>query len=182
MIIKDVDRCDRKTLEMIAGLMHEGFPHAYRNEKESLVAATDLTEGDYIVMVAMVDETIVGVIAAKAMYKHTGWEMHPLVVTEKQRHKGIGRALVERLEERLQSQGCVTLYLGTDDEFFETSASDIDLYNDIPHAIKHLKNKKHHPFTFYQKVGYTVTGFIPDANGINKPDIIMAKRMKLQKR
>ncbi len=30
---------------------------------------------------------------------------------------------------------------------------------------------------FYQKVGYTVVGVVPDANGLGKPDILMAKRI-----
>jgi len=34
-----------------------------------------------------------------------------------------------------------------------------------------------HAFLFYQKVGYVVTGVMPDANGLGKPDIFMSKRV-----
>jgi aminoglycoside 6'-N-acetyltransferase I len=34
-----------------------------------------------------------------------------------------------------------------------------------------------HPFLFYRKLGYTVTGVVPDANGPGKPDILMSKRL-----
>jgi aminoglycoside 6'-N-acetyltransferase I len=31
---------------------------------------------------------------------------------------------------------------------------------------------------FHQKLGYTVVGVVPDANGPGKPDISMAKRVR----
>ena len=34
-----------------------------------------------------------------------------------------------------------------------------------------------HPYEFYVKMGYKIVGVIPDANGIGKPDIWMAKRV-----
>jgi aminoglycoside 6'-N-acetyltransferase I len=43
--------------------------------------------------------------------------------------------------------------------------------------IKNIKNLKRHPYEFYQKLGYTIVGVVPDANGIGKPDIVMAKSL-----
>ena len=34
-----------------------------------------------------------------------------------------------------------------------------------------------HATGFYRRMGYTVIGVIPDANGKGKPDILMAKRL-----
>ena len=34
---------------------------------------------------------------------------------------------------------------------------------------------RHHPFLFYEKLGYVVTGVMPDANGRGLPDIYMSK-------
>jgi hypothetical protein len=34
-----------------------------------------------------------------------------------------------------------------------------------------------HPFLFYRKLGYVVTGVMPDANGRGRPDIFMSKRL-----
>ncbi len=43
--------------------------------------------------------------------------------------------------------------------------------------ITHIRNINRHPYEFYQKVGYQIVGVIPNANGLGKPDIIMAKSL-----
>jgi hypothetical protein len=35
-----------------------------------------------------------------------------------------------------------------------------------------------HPYEFYRKVGFTIVGALPDANGFGQPDIFMAKRVR----
>jgi aminoglycoside 6'-N-acetyltransferase I len=59
-----------------------------------------------------------------------------------------------------------------------TTLSDKDLYDDIPGNLTKIRNLKNHPYGFYLKQGFTIVGVIPDANGIGKPDIIMAKRVR----
>ena len=59
-----------------------------------------------------------------------------------------------------------------------TSLSGVDLYNDVPRNIGELRDLgRHHPFLFYRKLGYIVTGVMPDANGPGRPDIYMSKRL-----
>jgi len=53
----------------------------------------------------------------------------------------------------------------------------VNLYENLWEKIRDIRNLKHHPFEFYQKLGYVVTGVVPDANGLGKPDILMAKRL-----
>ena len=91
--------------------------------------------------------------------------------------EGIGTKLVAALEEAVAEKGGVTMYLGSDDEFEKTSLSNKDLYDDTYNKITNIKNLNNHPFEFYQKIGYKIVGVIPDANGIGKPDIWMAKRI-----
>jgi len=67
--------------------------------------------------------------------------------------------------------------LGTDDENERTSLGGIDLFPNVAEKIAQIRNLRRHPFEFYQKLGYEITGVVPDANGFGKPDIIMCKRL-----
>jgi aminoglycoside 6'-N-acetyltransferase I len=105
------------------------------------------------------------------------WELHPLAVQPSKQGQGIGQALVEDLEAQVRFKGGLTMTLGTDDEDNMTSLSDVDLYEDLWEKIRDIRNLKKHPFEFYQKMGYVITGVVPDANGRGKPDILMGKRL-----
>jgi aminoglycoside 6'-N-acetyltransferase I len=69
------------------------------------------------------------------------------------------------------------LWAGSDDENGETSLSGTDLYQDIPGSIRDIRNLGGHPFEFYLRLGFRITGVMPDANGPGKPDIFLAKRL-----
>lgn len=94
-----------------------------------------------------------------------------MVVHKEYRYQGIGKGLVKHLESLLKSKGCITIYLGTDDELNSTSLSNTDLYTDTFEKMHNIVNLKKHPYTFYQKQGYKIVGVLPDVNGIGKPDI-----------
>jgi aminoglycoside 6'-N-acetyltransferase I len=121
---------------------------------------------------------VLGWIGAIPMYRGRVWELHPIVVAQSHRRRGIGSALVQDLERIVASRGAVTLWLGSDDENDETTLSGIDLYADIPGAIRNLRRiRGEHPCEFYLRLGFRVTGVMPDANGPGKPDIFFAKRV-----
>ena len=88
---------------------------------------------------------------------------------------------MKALEDEVAQRGGVMLYLGSDDEFGTTSLYGVDLYEDTFEKIKNIENKGH-PYPFYEKMGYKIVGVLPDANGIGKPDIWMAKKIKRGKR
>ena len=111
------------------------------------------------------------------MYSGNVWELHPLVVSSKHRGQGIGSSLVKDFEEQVRKRGGITVWLGSDDENGSTTLSGIDVYPDVLKRIADIRNIKRHPYEFYQKLGYTIVGILPDANGFGKPDIFMAKRV-----
>jgi len=98
-------------------------------------------------------------------------------VLEKYRGRGIGKRLVNALEDEIARRGGITVYLGSDDEFGTTSLYGVDLYDGTFEKIENIRNVNGHPYTFYEKLGYKIVGVLPDANGIGKPDIWMAKRI-----
>lgn len=164
-------------------LLFEGFkqhwPDAWPDLTSALQEVHDSFGEDRISRVAVTDEGyVLGWIGAIQEYDGHAWQLHPLVVHPMHQGSGIGRALVVDLEDRIRQRGGITIYLGTDDEDDMTSLANTDLYPDVLSHLARIKNLKRHPFEFYQKLGYVIIGVIPDANGLGKPDILMAKRLQ----
>jgi aminoglycoside 6'-N-acetyltransferase I len=122
------------------------------------------------------DETVLGWIGGQHEYALV-WELHPLAVRPDSQRRGVGTALVRELELRVKALGGLTLRLGTDDEDGMTNLAGEDLYPEPLAKLAALRDIRGHPFRFYQRLGFTVVGVIPDANGFGKPDILMAKRL-----
>jgi len=120
---------------------------------------------------------VLGWISGISQYEGRVWELHPLVVHVSHQGQGIGRALVVDFEERVRERDGLTILLGTDDVAGQTTLAGIDLFPHVWEHVTHIKNLKQHPYEFYQKLGYVIVGVIPDANGLGKPDILMAKSL-----
>ena len=118
-----------------------------------------------------------GWVGARSGYRGKTWELHPLVVDPAFQHQGVGRALARDLEVQVRRRGGLTIWLGSDDEDGRTTLAGVDLYPDVLDKLSTIENVNGHPFEFYLKLGFSIVGAIPDANGIGKPDILMAKRL-----
>lgn len=175
MDICSLTKLDTQNIDEAAQLLADTFPHSYKATAHEEVHSC-LQEGK-IALIALIDNHVAGFIGAMPNYGITGWELHPLAVRADMQSKGIGTALVRSLEQQVKAAGGVTLYLGTDDEFYKTSLSDTDLYQDTYEKIMNIKNYRRHPYDFYSKQGYKIVGVLPDVNGLGKPDIFMAKRL-----
>jgi aminoglycoside 6'-N-acetyltransferase I len=182
MPIIDLPSDDMDLIHQAATLLVEGFrqcaPEAWPDMESAMEEVYGSFATDRISRVIVNDaRQVLGWVGAIEHYEGHSWELHPLVVSPAHQGQGLGRKLVEDLEDQVRQRGGVTLYLGSDDEMGLTSLANIDLYpNPLEHLAK-LQNLKGHPFSFYQKVGFVVVGVIPDANGWGKPDIFLAKRI-----
>jgi aminoglycoside 6'-N-acetyltransferase I len=130
---------------------------------------------------ALTDECqeLVGWVGGLPQYNGRVWELHPMVVRKEYRRRGIGRALVAAFEAEAASRGGVTATLGTDDDSGMTSLSDVSLYDNLPAHIAAVRDLgRGHPFLFYRKLGFVITGVMPDANGPGRPDIYMCKPLR----
>jgi aminoglycoside 6'-N-acetyltransferase I len=128
---------------------------------------------------AVADELVLGWIGGLPEYHGRVWELHPLVVRSDRRRCGIGRALVAAFEHEAARRGALTATLGTDDDSGMTSLAHARLYDDVPRHIAGLRDLgRSHPFLFYRRLGYVVTGVMPDANGRGRPDIYMSKPLE----
>jgi aminoglycoside 6'-N-acetyltransferase I len=129
---------------------------------------------------AMLDsQTLVGWVGGLPEYNGRVWELHPMVVHSEFRRRGIGRALVAAFESEARTRGALTVTLGTDDNTSMTSLAGVDLYSDLPRHLAEVHDLgRGHPFGFYWKLGFVITGVMPDANGPGLPDIYMSKPIR----
>jgi len=169
--------------QQAAQLMVDAFrahwPEAWPTLDEGMKEVHEMLEAERICRVAVNEQgNLLGIIGGVSTYDGHVWELHPLAVQPNVQSQGIGRALIDDFEEQARLRGGLTITLGTDDEDNMTSLSNIDLFENTWEKIQNIRNVKNHPFTFYQKMGYVITGVVPDANGIGKPDILLSKRVR----
>src|SRR5438128_2199099 len=186
MHIVDLPPEDEAAIEQVARLLVEGFaahwPEAWPDMESALEEVRESFGADRISRIALdEDGTVLGWVGGISQYRGHVWELHPLVVSIRHQGQGVGRALVADLEERVRERGGLTITLGTDDKDDQTTLSGIDLFPNVCEHIARIRNLKRHPYEFYQKQGYVIVGVIPDANGLGKPDILMAKAVARHK-
>ncbi|HEY9707662.1 MAG TPA: GNAT family N-acetyltransferase [Oculatellaceae cyanobacterium] len=183
-----IDLCPEAldAIQQAAGLLVEGFrehwPNAWPDLDSGLEEVKESFGADRISRIAVDDAgAVLGWIGGIKQYNGNVWELHPLVVRSDCQGKGIGRALVADLEDRVRERGGLTLWLGTDDEDNLTTLAGVNLYPNVFEHIGKIKNLGGHPYEFYQKCGFVIVGVVPDANGLGKPDIYMAKPVRTER-
>ena len=170
-------------IEQAAHLLTVAFietaPEAWPTLADGMEELEELLDPENILRGAIHPQAgLVGFVGGQPQYDGNVWELHPMAVHPDWQGRGIGAALAHDLEALVAQRGAHTMLLGTDDEMGLTSLAGVDLYPDVWRHIASIENRRRHPFGFYQKLGYVVTGLIPDANGPGKPDIIMCKRIQ----
>jgi len=178
MRIIDLSNENGNFVRQSARLLVEEFTTAWATMEDAREEVAEMLHPTKIVRIAVENNVVLGWVGANnESYDKTVWELHPLVVDSTHQRQGIGRALVADLEIEIKKQGGESIFLGTDDEDGSTSLANKNLYPNVWAHVANIQNLDRHPYEFYQKQGYVIVGIIPDANGLGKPDIIMAKRL-----
>ncbi len=178
--IEDLTAGDEACIEQAATLLHTAFSPlgAWTTMSKARQEVVDSLGEDRVSRVALdSDGTLLGWIGAIREYDGLVWELHPIVVREASRRRGVGRAMVQDLEAILAARGALTLWAGSDDLAGETSLGGVDLYAALPDALHPVRSWGHHPLPFYRRLGFHVIGVMPDANGPGRPDIFLGKRL-----
>jgi len=169
----------QQAAQLLVDAFHEHWPEAWPTLDDALKEVHEMLEAERICRAAINNqENLLGIIGGIPNYDGHVWELHPLAVQPNLQGQGVGRALIEDFEEQVHQRGGLTIALGSDDEDNMTSLSNVNLFENTWEKIQNIRNLKGHPFEFYRKMGYVITGVVPEANGIGKPDILMSKRVK----
>jgi aminoglycoside 6'-N-acetyltransferase I len=168
----------RQTAELLVAGFREMAPEAWPTVALAETEVGESLDPERLSLVALDgNDEVVGWIGGIPTYDGNVWELHPLAVRPDAQRSGIGRALVLRLEQEVRARGGLTMWLGTDDVAGLTSLAGVDLYPDPLEKLAAIRNQRDHPYAFYLRLGYSLAGIVPDANGFGKPDILMAKRV-----
>jgi aminoglycoside 6'-N-acetyltransferase I len=150
---------------------------SWRTLAEARAEVATFIEGqDRSALAALDSEAVVGWIGLTRTYSHA-FELHPVAVEPDLQRQGVGTMLVRALEALARSEGALTLYLGADDEFGGTSLFGANPFPDLLGSLGRIEAHAPHPLGFYLTLGFALAGLIPDANGLGKPDIMLAKRL-----
>jgi GNAT superfamily N-acetyltransferase len=176
--IVDLDRSHRdRCAQLLVDGFREHWPQAWPTLDAALEALDEVVRDGAAARVALDDDgSVLGWAGLLFRYARV-WELHPLVVDETARGRGIGGALLVDIERIATERGGLTLLVGSDDEDDMTSIFGIDMYPEPLVHLARIEDRKRHPFGFYLRCGYSIVGVVPDANGFGKPDIQLAKRL-----
>ncbi len=162
--------------ELLVASFRELSPGWVPTVEAARAAVLEALEPNMLSRVLLVGERVVGWVGARHDYGSV-WELHPLAIDVAMQGRGYGRALVEDVERLAAGEGALTLMLSTSDELGRTTLFGQDLYLDPLGALRDLDSSGGHPLGFWRKVGYTVVGVVPDAEGPGKPSILLAKHI-----
>jgi aminoglycoside 6'-N-acetyltransferase I len=119
----------------------------------------------------------IGWIGVTPIHHGRIWEIHPVAVSHAEQGKGYGRALVNEIEHLARAHGVLGLLVGTSDETGATPLYGVDLYRNPCDVLDKLTGAEKHAVTFWKKVGFTIVGVVPDAEGCGEPAITLAKHV-----
>jgi len=181
MEMVDMKSLNAEQLRQAAQILTDELPLGWATLDEAMDEINErLFEQDDNTFLATVENGVVlGFVGILPQYGGNVFELHPLAVRGDRQGQGIGAALVCAIEQAAKDRGGLTLWLGADDEATpgETSLANADLYSDLPGYIANFQPGKHQS-AFYIKMGFSVVGVMPDANGAGKPDIFLAKSLQ----
>lgn len=181
--LSDIDYADRRLLAALASLSHRAgqvhSPSWLRDIDSAMREIQRMSGKGVLTRVAIEDGEPRGWIAAQPQGQGS-WEIHPLLVDPTASGRGFGRMLVEDIERQMRLHKGISVFLSTSDATNSTNLSDFDLYSAPLDALRNIavRDKAHgHAFRFWQRVGFTVVGVIPDAEGPGVPSIQLAKKL-----
>ena len=185
MNISNVTSSDKELIEALAVLSVRASeihaPEWLRTVEDAYETVQEALEPAKTCRVLLDDGKPLGWVAAGPTWGRI-WELHPLLIDPDHQKCGYGRLLANDIERFAIAGGATTMELSTSDTTGATNLSGIDLYADPLGALSRIDvvdEDVGHSYQFWLKVGYTIVGVLPDAEGPGMPSITFSKRLSL---
>lgn len=178
MCIKNMLNLSAEQLNQAATILSDSLPLGWSTPTLAFTDITKLLTPKNTLLAFLDNDIVIGFGGITPIYNGNVFELHPLAIKSTHRKIGIGTKIVHALESAAKSQGGLTIWLGADDDLTptETSFGDTNLFINFPKQLSEF-TPNFHQTAFYLKLGYTIMGALPNANGKGKPDIFLAKSL-----
>lgn len=118
-------------------------------------------------------------LASAAPYRaSTMLRMQLLGVDPPFQRRGVGRALVRTVEDAAREAGMSTLVIALEDEAGLTSLSGRSLFPDPLAPMTKFVPPAAHPSIFLKRMGFALTGVLPEAAGPRRPELWFARSLE----
>jgi aminoglycoside 6'-N-acetyltransferase I len=135
--------------------------------------------GSFTFVALNLNSEVCGLVAASPRAASAVLEVYPLAVDPPFQRRGVGRALLRALESAALRRGFTTLLLAVDDEIGQTSLAGRTLFPDPLAPMTRFIPPASHPSAFLKRLGFALTGVIPEAAGPGRPQLWFAKSILL---
>lgn len=176
------DPADELRLDEAAGVLYRAasrFSSLLPTPEAALGELLDITRTpDAMVFVALnLAGEVCGVAGAAPHRSSALLRLYPLVVDPPFQRRGVGRALLGALESGAEARGMTTLLIALEDEAGLTSLSGRSLFPDPLAPMTRFVPPASHPSAFLKRMGFALTGVLPEAAGPGRPEIWFAKSL-----
>jgi aminoglycoside 6'-N-acetyltransferase I len=182
--IVDLTTQDTELIQQTAQVAYEASQSISKIWLPTVEAAVEEIDESFerngISQVLLDGERVAAWVGAFPQFSSRVVEIHPLIVAKAYQGRGLGRWMVNQVEAWARGQGALTLWIGTSDETNATSLAGVNLYENPGDAISSFRQLAAHPCGFWLKLGFQIVGVMPDAEGMGKPNIMMAKSLSAQ--
>jgi ribosomal protein S18 acetylase RimI-like enzyme len=127
MLIRTYEDADEPA---VVGLWREALPDAAPHNDPATAIRNKRVAGDGLFFVAEVDDQVVGTVMG-GYDGHRGW-VYSVAVSATQRRRGVGSALVRRLEAALAKRGCLKVNL----QVRASNAGVVAFYEGLGYAVE----------------------------------------------
>lgn len=175
--LRDVGSLVIDTAQTLSAAFATGYePYAWQTLQSAEAEVRESLADGHLSVIAVDGDLVIGWIGGIRRYRGYTWELHPLAVHPEWQGRGVGRALVTALEQRVYAAGGRNIWLTTDDVIGSTTIYGQDIYPDVLAQLARMQDRGSR-ISFYLRLGYTITGCIPDARAPGHHELIFCKRL-----